>query len=262
MGNNKANATKTTTRTTNTHTEQGNQQSGSDNHGAVPPSPASSASPTPLASAMMPLKLWRKSERAPAKRFPHGQLAGQRRYGTSRASAASISRGKNINFTNARVPDSSSSQHRPASTAASPAGLPPSTSSSKSGRHDTCICGKPTDSSATCYKVHGAMPATGACASGVAPSTRARETTLHAPLRRRRGSALRTPLPSAMALFKRRGPTSRAPLPSALARESTHQAPPPPATRRAVTRVLHLHVASFSKGVLRLPLLAMRRWSV
>ena len=61
---------------------------------------------------------------------------------------------------------------------------------------------------------------------------------------------LREPLPSVTALFRRQEPAPRTPFPSASARGPAHQASPPPATRRVVVRLLRLHVASFSEGVL------------
>ena len=81
------------------------------------------------------------------------------------------------------------------------------------------------------------------------------------PLRRRREPALRAPLSSATALFRRQEPAPRAPLLSASARGPAHQAPPPPATRRAVLRLLRLHVAPISEGFLLLHLPAVR-WGV
>ena len=57
-------------------------------------------------------------------------------------------------------------------------------------------------------------------------------------------------------------PAPRAPLPSDSARGPANKAPSPPATRRAVVRLLHLHVAPFSEVVLLLHLSAMRWPSV
>ena len=72
-----------------------------------------------------------------------------------------------------RVPGSSSAQRRPASTAASPAGFPPSTSSRTSGRRSDrstpATVATPRALSSPVTKSHGAMPATGARASSAAP---------------------------------------------------------------------------------------------
>ena len=78
------------------------------------------------------------------------------------------------------VPDLTSAQLRPASTAASPAGLPPNMSSRiPSRRSDTATlesAASPPAPPLPIAKFHGAMPATGTCVSGVAqPPARARD---------------------------------------------------------------------------------------
>ena len=78
-----------------------------------------------------------------------------------------------MNSQDALVLGSSSAQHRPVSTAASPAGFPPSTSSRTSGRRsDTATpasAESPWAPSLPVTKFQGAMPVTGACASSAAP---------------------------------------------------------------------------------------------
>ena len=84
----------------NTHAANGNQQSGSGHHSGVPRSPAYSAvGPSPGCPVWCISQPRRKPQRAPARHLPHWQLTSRRRYGTPRASAASIAGGKHINFT-------------------------------------------------------------------------------------------------------------------------------------------------------------------
>ena len=68
------------------------------------------------------------------------------------------------------------------------------------------------------------------------------------------------PLPSATALFRRQEPALRGLILSTSARGAAHQAPPPPATRRALVRLPRLYVAPFREGVLlfHLPLMQWR----
>ena len=57
--------------------------------------------PPPLVSVTVPSQPLRNLERPPARHLPHTQVLSRRRYGISRASAASTARGKNGNFTRA-----------------------------------------------------------------------------------------------------------------------------------------------------------------
>ena len=82
--------------------------------------------------------------------------------------------GENISISqDARVPGSSSAQRRPVSTAASPAGFPPITSSRipsrRSDKATPVSVRSPRAPSPPVSKFQGDMPATGACASSAAP---------------------------------------------------------------------------------------------
>ena len=126
-------------------------------------------------------------------------------------------------------------------------------------RHShACFCEGPTGSFAPCYKVSrryagdGSLrlerrsPGMGACALSAAPPAT--------------GASSAAPLRYGISQATLACALSAAPL--SLGTGPAHQAPPPRATRRAVVRLLRLHVAPFSEGVLLLHLPAMRWRSV
>lgn len=79
---------------------------------------------------------WQKPERMPGKHLPRWQLTGRRLYGPSGAFVARVARRRTIDFTGARVPGPPSARRWPASTAAPPADLTPSTPSYTPGRRN------------------------------------------------------------------------------------------------------------------------------
>ena len=175
--------------------------------------------------------------------------------------------GENTLFSqDARITGSSSAQRRPVSIAASPAGSPPNTSFRISGRRNDTVtpdfARSPRAPSPPVTKFQGAMPEKGACASSAAPLSQGTGACALSAAPSATGARASGAAPLSYGIIHVTGACAWGLLLSASARRPTHQAPLPPATRRAVVRLLRLHVAPINEGVLLLHLSAMRWRSV